>query len=232
VHVGIALLFVGVAGSSAFQHARDVRLKPGQSATVNGYRYTYERATTKIVTREGRLERLDFGGTVGVRDGDGKRIATLHPTRGYYPGNAPFAPITAAFEGEATSEVGLDAGLRQDWWTAIQPDLSGLQPSIKRLNDTLVRAVNTVDARGGQIDPARFGQLRYESFAGLQKRYLQTAPAATFRIIQSPLVSWIWIGAIIVFGGGLLTLWPAPDALRRRATAGYAGRVARELGRA
>jgi cytochrome c-type biogenesis protein CcmF len=51
-------------------------------------------------------------------------------------------------------------------------------------------------------------------------------------VISSPLVTWIWLGGIIVFAGGLIALWPAPDAARRRATAGYAGRVARELGRA
>jgi cytochrome c-type biogenesis protein CcmF len=232
VHVGMTLLFVGVAASSAFQHARDVRLRPGQTAVVNGYSYRYDRATTGIVTREGRLERLDFGAVVKVADKHGKRVATLYPTRGYYPGSAPFAPILAAFEGESTSEVGLDAGLRKDWWTAIQPDLTSLNTQIKDSNAVLVNAVKQVDAAGGQVDAARFGQLRYASFAKIQQHYLTTAPAATFRIIQSPLVSWIWIGALVVFGGGLLALWPAPDALRRRATAGYAGRVARELGRA
>jgi hypothetical protein len=45
-------------------------------------------------------------------------------------------------------------------------------------------------------------------------------PAATFRMIASPLVSWIWLGAIVTFLGGLLAMWPAPDAARRRATAG------------
>src|SRR5262249_53411848 len=158
VHVGIALLFIGVAASSAFQHARDVRLKPGQTATVNGYTYTYAKATTKIVTRDERLERLDFGGVVDVRDKHGKHVATLKPTRGYYPGQAPFAPITAAFDGDSTSEVGLDAGLRQDWWVAIQPDLTSLQGEIKARNKTLVDAVNAVDGKGGTIDPVRFGQ--------------------------------------------------------------------------
>jgi cytochrome c-type biogenesis protein CcmF len=45
-------------------------------------------------------------------------------------------------------------------------------------------------------------------------------------------VTWIWLGGLIVFAGGLIALWPAPDAGRRRVTAGYAARVARELGRA
>ena len=51
----------------------------------------------------------------------------------------------------------------------------------------------------------------------------------TFRLIVSPLVTWIWIGALIVFAGGLIALWPAPDARAPAAAsraAGYAARVA------
>ncbi|MEZ5122445.1 MAG: hypothetical protein R2736_12855 [Solirubrobacterales bacterium] len=62
--------------------------------------------------------------------------------------------------------------------------------------------------------------------------YERTAPPATFRVINSPLVFWIWAGSLIVFAGGLIALWPAPDAARRRATAGLKARVAQDLGRA
>ncbi|MEA2134369.1 MAG: cytochrome c-type biosis protein CcmF, partial [Solirubrobacteraceae bacterium] len=43
VHVGVAVLFAGVAASSAFQDARDVELQVGQSAKVGGYELTYVR---------------------------------------------------------------------------------------------------------------------------------------------------------------------------------------------
>jgi cytochrome c biogenesis factor len=46
------------------------------------------------------------------------------------------------------------------------------------------------------------------------------------------MVAWIWIGALITFGGGIIALWPAPDAARRRASARAAARVAQDLGRA
>ena len=49
---------------------------------------------------------------------------------------------------------------------------------------------------------------------------------------MSPLVTWIWLGALIVFAGGLITLWPLPVGLRRRVRASYAARVARDLSRA
>jgi cytochrome c-type biogenesis protein CcmF len=64
---------------------------------------------------------------------------------------------------------------------------------------------------------------------GLTEVLRQQPPPGTFRLITSPLVSWIWLGAIIVFGGGLLALWPAPDAARRRASARAAARVAQDL---
>ena len=44
VHVGMALLFVGVAASTAFNDARDVRLSPGQTVRVGDYDFTYVRA--------------------------------------------------------------------------------------------------------------------------------------------------------------------------------------------
>ena len=45
VHIGISVLFVGVAASSAFNGERDIRLAPGQSTTVKGYTFTYVKPT-------------------------------------------------------------------------------------------------------------------------------------------------------------------------------------------
>ena len=40
-------------------------------------------------------------------------------------------PVSRFFEGEATSEVGLQAGWRRDVWTAIAPDIGALRPRIE-----------------------------------------------------------------------------------------------------
>jgi cytochrome c-type biogenesis protein CcmF len=79
---------------------------------------------------------------------------------------------------------------------------------------------------------ARLGQVIASGVRGLAASSAKSAPPPTFRAIVSPLVAWIWLGGIIVIVGGVICLWPAPDLARRRATAGYAARVARELGRA
>src|ERR1019366_7764481 len=40
-HFGLAVLLVGVAASSSFQHSRDVIISPGQSVGVDGYQIKY-----------------------------------------------------------------------------------------------------------------------------------------------------------------------------------------------
>jgi cytochrome c-type biogenesis protein CcmF len=225
VHVGIATLFVGVAASSAFQHAQDVRLAPGQSAQVGGYDFTYVKPVAAVENRDGRIERITLGAQVRVAK-DGKVLETLQPNKGYYPANAPFAPVSGMFDGEATSEVRMIAGLRRDVWTAVSPELSTVRP-VTRLYDKAIRRMAAAK------QSARKQVIAFR--LGLEKAvqtYTDANPPATFRVIVSPLVAWIWIGGIIVFGGGLIALWPAPDAARRRATAGYAARVAQDLGRA
>jgi cytochrome c-type biogenesis protein CcmF len=229
VHVGMATLFVGVAASSAFQTARDVRLRPGQTATVGNLEVRYDKATGAIDNRDGRIEKIVLGARLTVLR-DGKVLRTLDPSRGYYPQNAPFAPVSAMFEGEATSEVRMIAGLRRDAWTAVQPDLdaSGTLARAKRYDAALAAGIEN-----GRLDTPTQQVLAFRGLLGdLVAGYAKAAPAATFRVIDTPMVAWIWIGGIIVFGGGLIAMWPAPDAARRRARAGYAARVARELGRA
>ena len=67
VHVGMALLFVGVAASTAFNDARDVRLVPGQTMRVGDYDFTYARATSRVsTTQSGELEKISFGAVVNV----------------------------------------------------------------------------------------------------------------------------------------------------------------------
>src|SRR3954452_5428399 len=107
VHVGMAVLFIGVAASSAFQHARDARLQVGQTVKVGGYDVRYAKATSGVDVRAGDVERIRYGALLDVSK-DGRHVATLHPERGYYPSQAAveFGPVCRYFEGENTSEIG------------------------------------------------------------------------------------------------------------------------------
>jgi cytochrome c-type biogenesis protein CcmF len=227
VHVGMAVLFIGVAASTAFNSARDQRLKPGDTIAVGGYAFTYVKPTGRIsTTSDGALEKISLGSVVNVTK-DGERVATLRPERGYFPSRdvAGLGAVGRFFEGEATSEIGLKAGLRHDVWTAMTPDVQALLPAIRRGDEVFAAA-------SGKVPPAMEAALLGRALQGLVDRYVADPPPATFRIITSPMVTWIWLGAIIVFLGALIGLWPAADAARRRARAGYAVRVAQDLGRA
>jgi cytochrome c-type biogenesis protein CcmF len=209
VHAGMAVLFVGVAASSAFQANRDARLKPGQSVRVGGYDVKYVRPTTAL---EG--EKISLGAVLDVRK-DGKREAIIRPTRGYYPSTDPtLGPVARYFDGTATSEVGLRAGLRRDLWMAVEPDIQALEPFVRE-----------ADRRFAGARP----QLQAVLIAAIAERYRRQPLPATFRIIVSPLVTWIWIGALIVVFGALIAMWPAPVAVRRGEASAYARRLAREL---
>ena len=226
VHIGVSLIFIGVAASSAFQHERDAVLRPGQSARVGGYTYTYLRPTAKIEQRAGELERISLGSKIRVTKG-GKQVAMLSPTRGYYPTNAPMLGVLSRyFIGDSTSEVGLKAGWRRDLWIAEQPDISNLMPIVRKGDAVFAKA-----AAGGvsaQMRAIFLGQ----ALNGLVARYRASAPPAQFRIIVSPLTGWIWFGAMIVLFGGFVAIWPAPGAARGLVRARYTARVARDLSRA
>jgi cytochrome c-type biogenesis protein CcmF len=226
VHVGMALLFVGVAASSAFQHAHDVVLRDGQATKVGDYRITYVRPTANIATRNGELEKISFGAVLDVKK-NGKHLTTLRPSKAYFPSQdeTNLGAIGRFFEGEATSEVGMKAGLRRDLWTAMSPDISKMRPVIDK-GDKAFAAIE------GKVPPKMQAALLGQAITGLVQRYRTQPPPANFRMISSPLVAWIWIGGLVVFTGGLIALWPAGDPAARRVRGRYAARVARELGRA
>ena len=225
VHAGMALLFVGIAASSSFQNTREVQLKPGDTARVSGYDITYTKPTGALkVAENGRLEKLNLGAELRVRRDEGNTM-TLRPERSFFPGNEPgLGPVSRYFEGEATSEVGLRAGLRRDFWTVVSPNMEPLQGVISR-GDAVFKQADS-------LPRAERSVLLGETLRRLVARYQGDTSEVTFRVIVSPLVTWVWLGALVVFLGGLISLWPAPATIRRRVTSAYAARLGRELGRA
>jgi cytochrome c-type biogenesis protein CcmF len=228
VHVGVAVLLIGIAASSSFQTNRDVRLGPGESAVVDGRTVTYERPT---VSFDGNA--FSFGAVLGVEQ-DGKR-SVLHPSRRYFrPTGMETGTISSFFEGEATSEVGLRAGAGSDLWTAVQPDISAVKRRMRgadqgfgacvsgapgappqcRSISRLMRAA----AANPSLRPVALGQIEGLQ-AGIAERlaqsYLSDDAVATFRVIVDPLVTWIWIGGLIALSGALIAVWPARSARRR-----------------
>ena len=229
VHVGIAVLLIGVAGSTSFQTSRDLFLSPGESATVGDYEVTYVEPRQSV---SGSEERLTLGAVLDVRR-DGELFTTLSPTRNYYSSrNAdPASPVRGFFEGEATSEVGRTDGLGEDFWTAMQPDLTRFDPVIERVDERLAAIGERVDG-GDPAAQAQLAALQGAAIRSVANRYAEDPPPANFRVNVNPLVTWIWIGWGIALVGALIALWPGAGARRRQVGDVYAARLARELSRA
>jgi cytochrome c-type biogenesis protein CcmF len=218
VHAGFATLLLGVAASSAFADQRDVRLTPGQSANVGGYRLTYVKPTVAFLDdKAGTGAPITLGAVVDVRKG-GQHF-TFRPGRNYYPTRDPAEGVVGRFfNGESNSEVSVKWGPLGNFWTAAQPDISMLQAPIAYANRHFAN-ISSPD------------QLAIIVAATL-RRYLTNRPPVTFTAIHSPMIMWIWMGGLIVIIGSLTALWPSPEARRRRASSLAAARLGRELSRA
>jgi len=217
VHAGFATLLLGVAASSAFADQRDVRLVPGQSADVGGYRMTYVKPTAALLDdKAGTGAPVTLGAVVDVRKGD--QHFTFRPGRNYYPSqDAADGVVGRYFNGDSNSEVSVRWGPLGNFWTAAQPDISVLQAPIAYANRHFANVSSDELAL---------------IIAGLAQRYRTHAPPITFTAIHSPMIMWIWLGGLIVIIGSLTALWPSPEARRRRASSLAAARLGRELSRA
>jgi cytochrome c-type biogenesis protein CcmF len=214
VHIGIAVLFLGVAASSAFHDQADARLLPGQSTQVGDYKVTYLRPTARPGDDRGTGAILTLGADLRVeKDG---RTWNMHPARNYYGSADQRGPFSGLFEGESTSEVALRWGVKQDFWLAVQPDLRNVEQAIK-----------DADARFAKASPRTQGVITMAIVA----RYRNKPAPLPVRAIVSPMVAWIWVGGGIAIFGALLALWPSPAARRQESAAAYKARVGGELSR-
>ncbi len=226
VHVGVAVLLIGIAASSSFQTNRNVELKPGESAVIDGREFTYVRPTSHV-----NGLKFSVGAIVAVKDGGSD--FTLEPERNFYRPTGRGAPgsiggISGYFDGEADSEIGLQAGLTHDIWTANQPNIVGIQrkariaeqgfkacveagpgtpPSCKDVN-AMMRAA----AANPALQTEALGQienLQELTAKRIAASYVKEGAPTTFKFIVNPLVTWMWIGGLIALAGALIAIWPS-----------------------
>ena len=194
VHFGFALLLCGIAASSSFQKITEQPLKPGQSVTTRGYTVTYKQPTAQVTA-----EKISLGAELAVTH-NGKSQGTFDTSKSWYPANAT-PTVGDAFAGETETDVGLRAGPLRDLWAAVEPNTSTILPIADKL-----------DAKFGNLTPVA----RAVGVAAVVRAYLRNPPPATFRIVVSPMVTWIWAGGIVIAFGGLIAIWPPGEPVRRR----------------
>jgi cytochrome c-type biogenesis protein CcmF len=222
VHIGIAVLLIGIAASSSFQTNRDVELRPGESTEVDGRKITYLRPAVAV-----DKDKFTFTTVIAVQQGG--KTTILRPSRRFYrPTGVSGGTISSFFDGEATSEVGLEAGLFTDFWTSVGPDISAVQRRVRAADQGFsacvrgapgtppqCRAVSNL-MRAAAADPSllpaaskTIENLQSATAERIAKSYLGDDASATFRVIVNPLVTWMWIGGLIALAGALIAIWPA-----------------------
>jgi cytochrome c-type biogenesis protein CcmF len=113
-HFGISVFIVGVTVVSSFQSENDVRMEPGDTASVGGYRFQLE-AINPITGPNYTAARA----TVTVTQ-DGAPVAVLYPERRIY--TVSRMPMT---------EVAIDRGVRRDLYVALGEPVSATAWSIR-----------------------------------------------------------------------------------------------------
>jgi cytochrome c-type biogenesis protein CcmF len=238
-HLGFAVMLIGVAASSSFQHVRQASLRPGQSVSDDGYVFHYERPTEQV-----SAERISFGANLNVTK-HGHEVVRLHTMQSFYRStNGQDGFIGQFFDSNnADSTIGLDAGPLRDIWTVASADTGALEPLINRGNkvfaseyNSMVRQVRKLPPREQQaayqaaLAKSDFWQTRDVAVEEIAAQYVRHRYPIVFQFIVSPLVSWLWAGALIIFLGGLTSLLPPGLFARRRSPAIEPPRVAvREL---
>jgi cytochrome c-type biogenesis protein CcmF len=158
----------------------------------------------------------------------------VHTTAGLYPSETSAQPIGRFFNGNQESRVGLDSGLLRDIWVVIQPNTQPLAKQISEGNVKFAKAIAAASAVPAAKRAAYLNTiygLRDQFIVALDHRFVTHPWTSQFLIEVSPLVTWLWLGAIIAAFGGLVALWPAPRPTRRgtrrpstRDASGTAGR--------
>ena len=208
VHAGIAVLLIGVAGSSSFEHQVEHGLTVGQSVKVGGQTVRYVRPTAAILNGPGHTgATLNLGAVLEVR-AHGRRISMLHPSEGFYSSDEPSqGSVGYLIGGQPVSHVAIESGLSGDVWSAIEPDIH--TPALQRV----IEAANRV-VPAGHVEEALV------ALTVLARDYLRNPPPAQFNLISLPLVEWLWLGGILALIGALIAIWPGPRPLRALAKAG------------
>src|SRR5205807_5507953 len=137
-------------------------------------------------------------------------VTTLTTSYGLYPSLDPMHAIGRFFNGSSESRVGLDAGLLHDIWIVMARNVTPLQNLITTGDVKIGRALLSVGRLPAAQQATQLNtiyQLRDILINELAQRYVSHPWPAQFLMEVSPLVTWLWIGAITAALGGLIALW-------------------------
>jgi len=203
VHVGIVVIFLGIAVSSAYQKEAVRMLEPGEMMEVDDYWMRYEGYRLEAV--DDHISSVTEVSVFDRRSGD--LLTVLYPEQRFHP-NMLFPELREGFlEAKRLGREG-----SPDYQAAVH----GLFRLISRLEQVARREVKTpstevaIFASLSPFDPTRFGEDFY-----LTPLFVDPETGrANFRVFINPMVNFLWIGGLIfIIGAHLCVL---PDSRERK----------------
>ena len=203
VHIGIVVIFFGIAGSAAYQTEMSQMVEPGSYLTIEDYLVRYD---------DYRLEaRDDYIGAVTelsvFERGSGDLIGTLEAEQRMHP-NMQAPELREAFHAAKALGAAGDA--------AYPASVAALYPLISRLEATYRREVKTPSTEVGilasisPLDGTRWG----EDFYVIPLWVDPETGRANLRVFVNPMVNFIWFGGLIFIAGSIVSI--LPDSRERR----------------
>ena len=121
-HLGLVVMVLGVAFTSVYSIERDVRMAPGDSATVNEYRFVFQGVEEHTGPNYSAVR-----GTMQVFRGD-QEIAVMHPEKRFY-----------FVQRNTMTEAAIDAGFFRDLYVAMGEPLDGDAWAVRLYHKPFVR---------------------------------------------------------------------------------------------
>jgi cytochrome c-type biogenesis protein CcmF len=121
-HLGIAVFIVGVTLTSWYSTEKDLRLAPGETYEMGGYRFEFQ----GVEVTEGPNYTAFRGNLLATRDGE--LVAEMHPEKRIY--RVQTMPMT---------EAAIDPGLTRDLFVALGEDLGNGAWSLRLYHKPFVR---------------------------------------------------------------------------------------------
>jgi cytochrome c-type biogenesis protein CcmF len=163
-HVGVGLFAIGVTVTQTYRIEKDIALKPGESVTLQGYRFEFKS------TKQVRGPNYDAVESEVVITRDGRPVATLHPQKRVY--RVQRSPMT---------EAGIEVDWNRDLFVAMGEDLGAGSWSMRLQYKPMVRFIwlgALVMAIGGLI---AVSDRRYRSRRATEDDRVRAAGAAAAR---------------------------------------------------
>ncbi|MDH3627592.1 MAG: heme lyase CcmF/NrfE family subunit [Acidobacteriota bacterium] len=203
VHVGMVLVFIGIAASSAHQQEIRRELEIGEALAIEDYLMRYDSLHLEVVD-----DHIGAVAEVTLFDrNDGTLIGSLHSSQRFHP-NMQIPELREAFlTVRALGEAGSDR---------YQEGVHALYSLIAELEQRVRREVKTPSTEVGiyrTLSPLA-GTRIAEDFYVIPLWVDPGSGRASFRVFVNPLVNFLWLGGLVFILGAIVTV--LPDAREKK----------------